>query len=97
MATEYQRGEEMVIHRLERNYLVDKPGTYRILHSEKDFKWRESDIKEFIQLWNFGMPIDVIAKHFGRPVMEVVFLVMECDEKGEISPRPGALFGKYAV
>lgn len=98
MAVEYNRGEGIAIARLEQNYMTKEPGLNRLIACEDlDYYWSEEEAKEFRQLWNMGISIDVIAQNFGREVDEVFILALDQARKGLISKRKGALFGRYSV
>lgn len=58
-----------------------------------NFVWNEDQLQDVIDLWNFGVPIDYMARHLGREQEEVVILAIDLSRKGRIGSRPGGLMG----
>lgn len=58
-----------------------------------DFRWDKKQIPEFRELWNEGWSIFDIAKVFKRKPQEVLFLVIDQDDRKTIKKRPGGIWG----
>lgn len=64
-----------------------------IVLEDLDFVWRESEVNEAAEMWKMGIPIDLIAKNFGRDIDEVALLIMHLSRQGIIRKRKGGVFG----
>lgn len=64
-----------------------------IVLEDMDLDWSKDDVDEFDLMWKKGIPIDLIAKNFGREVDEIAVLVMDRARRGSINPRYRGVFG----
>jgi hypothetical protein len=58
-----------------------------------DFEWAKSDVEDFLRMWEMGISVEYMAKHFGREESEVVLLIIDQCYKGAIQPRKSGLDG----
>jgi hypothetical protein len=59
-----------------------------------DWVWCEDDILEAEEMYKMGIPVKMIAAHFGRPVLEVAIMIAVRAEEGHIEPRESGVFGR---
>lgn len=59
-----------------------------------NFCWSRPELRELVDMWNVGVPIDYIAKHFDRADEECAICLMDLAMAGVIQYRPGGLWGK---
>ncbi|MDM5333417.1 hypothetical protein QUF56_09280 [Ureibacillus composti] len=62
-------------------------------HETIDFSFSKTKVEKFIELWNEGYSIVIIARKLQRKQIEVTMLAMDLDIVGKIHPRPGGIFG----
>lgn len=72
---------------------IDRLSEREILLPDARFDYSKRQIKRFIKMWNDGEPISRIAESYGIALYEVGLLIMHCELKGTIGPRPGGLKG----
>ncbi|MGX9291037.1 hypothetical protein ACSLGF_07385 [Bacillus sp. A015] len=75
-----------------RKLFEDQPVYYACPHS--DFIWCEKDIMAFRKMWQDHEPIRHIANRLARKADDVMLLIIDQAELGEISPRKGGALGK---
>lgn len=60
-----------------------------------NFDWHyPSDFEELQRAWNDGFHYEDIARALKRPTKEVVALIMDEWEKGNLSERPNGIYGR---
>lgn len=57
------------------------------------WKWYESELLRFRELWEQGMGIADLAKEFRTNMKSIALVVMDQAEAGFIRQRAGGLFG----
>lgn len=67
--------------------------THYIALEEMNFFWKESQVKEFDQLWREGWSIYYISDHFNRDPDEVLLLYLDRIKKGYIYKRRNGILG----
>ncbi len=65
-----------------------------IILEDLNFGWARAQMTEFRQLWGLGQSIPKIAKYFGRQDDEVLLLMIHEARQGNVSARPGGIFGQ---
>lgn len=76
----------MVSARYERFYVLFEDATVK-------WKWTESELLHFCQLWNAGADISEMAKEFKTNRRSIALVVMDQAEQGLIEQRRFGLFG----
>lgn len=66
-------------------------------HEDIDFSFTEHKVRRFIELWNEGYSIPVIAKKLSRKQIELTLLAMDLHMSGKIKAREGGFFGNQKV
>lgn len=68
---------------------------FRLLFDDVTVKWKwtESELIRFRQMWREGASINEIGKEFKINKRSIGLLVIDQAEQGMIKPRPGGLFG----
>lgn len=66
-----------------------------LLLDNLDIKWEttSTEIQRFRKMWNVGESVERIAEVLGRKPFEVVFMIIEQAELGEIKDRGTGIFG----
>lgn len=59
-----------------------------------DFVWDEKDVKEVDEMWESGIPLNIIAQNFGRDINEVAILIIDRRRNGFIELRDTGIFGR---
>ena len=60
--------------------------------SDMDLDWDIQEVQEVEEMWNKGIPLEMIASSFGRDLDEVAILIMDRARQGRLSKRKyGAL------
>lgn len=69
-------------------------GDTYIACEQLDYAWSRSDLREIVDMWKLGVPIDYISEHFGRPDEECAIILMDLAMHGIIKYRAGGLLGR---
>lgn len=85
--------ESASIYWIERNYMKHERKNIIVALEDLDFIWCEEEVKEVIEMWERGIPLDMIASNFDRDQDEVAILIMHLARKNQIKPRVGGIFG----
>jgi hypothetical protein len=60
-------------------------------------EWEMSVINKIINMWVDGIPIDQIGKSVSKDVDELGMILIQLAKEGNISTRPGGVFGSGLV
>ncbi len=60
-----------------------------------NFEWTDTQIEEFIYLWQEGTTLIDLSKYFRRKQEEILLLALDQAMLEEIEPRQGGLIGGY--
>jgi hypothetical protein len=72
---------------------IDKLSGRVILLPNNRFDYTAGQIRKFVKMWEDGEADTRICEYFAINKNDVVLLVMHCNDKGYIEPRPGGMKG----
>lgn len=75
------------------SYLKESRRDIIIALETLDFVWDGREVTEFIDKWEQGASIQILAKKFRRTQEECICLIMHLALLDDIKPRKGGLFG----
>jgi transcriptional regulator with XRE-family HTH domain len=61
---------------------------------ELDWIWYENDVIEAEVMYRRGIPVEMIARNFGRPILETSIMLAIRAEEGHIEPRESGVYGR---
>jgi hypothetical protein len=65
-----------------------------IVCEDLDFVWEESELSEMVTMWNRGVSVETMGKHFNRDPDEVLLAILHLAREAQISSRPSGLKGE---
>lgn len=87
------RAENRTVTSLEIAYLTERRKKTYIACEGIDFIWCESEVREFINMWEKGFPVTEIIEYFDRNPNDITALILDLSMLGKIHPREKGLMG----
>jgi hypothetical protein len=86
--------ENRILSTMDRRSRATKRGNRMIVALDgKNLFWREYEVEEAVEMWNRGLSVEYMAEYFERPAIEVLLILLDRAEQGEIEWRKGSIFG----
>jgi hypothetical protein len=65
-----------------------------IIGEDLNWVWCEDEILEAQVMYDMGIPLDMIASNFNRPILEVAIMLAIRAEEGHLEPRQSGVYGR---